>query len=164
VKLHLLQQLLDLNQAFDNVVHGLERMEKLRLFDRQNLRYTSAQIESARADTNRDFFDKLGEIVEKDSTLADEFCWQQDHKTKDPFDLYLQVKEREETRRKKGLPPRVVVLPGWDKDDEQRHDEQQAKKRAANRRKRAARNPKPHSVKAARQAQTGAASVPERKR
>jgi hypothetical protein len=70
VKLHLLQQLLDLNQAFDNVIHGLERMETLRLFNKEDLRYTRADIETARADTNRDFIDKLGEIVEKDSTLA----------------------------------------------------------------------------------------------
>jgi hypothetical protein len=164
VKLHLLQQLLDLNQAFENVVSGLERMEKLRLFDKEDLLYTRAEIESARADTNREFVDKLGEIVEKDSMLAYEVCWQHDHKTKDPFDLYLEIKEREETRRKKGLPPRVVLLPDWDKDDEPRYDEEQAKKRAANRRRKAVRKRKPHSLKAARQAQTGVAPAPEGKK
>ena len=164
MRLHLLQQLLDLNQAFENVVRGLERMEKLRLFNKEDLRYTRAEIESTRADTNREFFDKLGEIVEKDSTLAYEFCWQHDHKTKDPFDLYLEIKEREEARRKKGLPPRVVLLPDWDKDDEQRYDEEQAKKRAANRRRKAARKPKPRSVKAASHTQTGVARAPERKK
>ena len=54
MKLHLLQQLLDVNQAFESVVRGLERMEKLRLFNQQDLRYTRAEIESARADTNRE--------------------------------------------------------------------------------------------------------------
>ena len=164
MKLQLLQELLDLNQAFESVVRGLERMEKLRLFNKEDLRYTRAEIETARADTNRDFIDKLGEIVEKDSTLAYEFCWQRDHKTKDPFDLYLEIKEREEARRKKGLPPRVVLLPDWDKDDEQRYDQEQAKKRAANRRRKAVKKRKPHSVKAARQAQTGVAPAPERKK
>lgn len=162
MKLHLLQQLLDLNQAFENVVRGLERMEKLRLFNKEDIRYTRAEIETARADTNREFIDKLGEIVEKDSTLAYEVCWQHDHKTKDPFDLYLEIKEREETRRKKGLPPRVVLLPDWDKDDEQRYDEAQAKRRAANRRRKAARKPRSSSVKAARQAQIGVAPALER--
>jgi hypothetical protein len=164
VKLHLLQQLSDLNQAFENVVRGLERMEKLRLFNKEDLRYTRAEIESARADTNREFIDKLGEIVEKDSTLAYEVCWQHDHKTKDPFDLYLEIKEREETRRKKGLPPRVVLLPDWDKDDEQRYDEAQAKNRAANRRRKAARKPKLSTVKTARRAHAGVARAPERKK
>jgi hypothetical protein len=164
VKLHLMQQLLNLNQAFENVARGLERMEKLRRFDKEDLRCTRAEIETARADTNREFIGKLGEIVEKDSTLAYEVCWQHDHKTKDPFDLYLEIKEREETRRKKGLPPRVVLLPDWDKDDEQHYDEEQAKKRAANRRRKAARKPTPNSVKAARQAQIGVAPAPESKK
>jgi hypothetical protein len=162
VKLHLLHELLTLNQAFENVVSGLERMEKLTLFAKEDLRCTRAEIESARADANRQFFDKLGEIVEQDSTLAYNFCRQHDQKIKDPFDLYLEIKEREEARRKKGLPPRVVLLPGWDEDDEQRYDEEQAKGRAANRRRKPARKPKPHSVKAARQAKTGVAPAPGR--
>ena len=164
MKLHLLQHLLDLNQAFENVVRGLERMEKLRLFKKEDLRYTRAEIEGARADTNREFIDKLGEIVERDSTLAYEFCWQREHKTKDPFALYLEIKEHEETRRKKGLPPRVVLLPDWDKDDEERYDEEQTEKRAANRRRKAARKPNPHSVRSARQAQTGVAPAPQSKK
>jgi hypothetical protein len=162
VKLHLLQELLDLNQAFESVVSGLQRMEKLALFDKEDLRYTRAEIESARADANREFFDKLGEIVEKDSTLAYKFCRQHEQKTKDPFDLYLEIKEREEARRKKGLPPRVVLLPDWDKDDDEGYDGEAAKKRAANRRSKA--GGKPHSVKAARQAQIGVAPAPERKK
>ena len=164
MRLHLLQQLLDLNQAFENVVRGLERMEKVTLFDKEELRYTRAEIESARADANREFFDKLGEIVEKDAKWAYKFCREYDQKTKDPFDLYLEIKEREEARRKKGLPPRVVLLPDWDKDDERRYDEEQAKKRAANKRRKAARKPKSSSGKAARQAQIGVARAPERKK
>jgi hypothetical protein len=163
VKIHVLQQLLDLNQAFGNVVRGLERMEKLRLFKKEDLRYTRAEIESARADTNREFIDKLGEIVERDSAVAHEFCRQRDRKAKDPFDLYLEVKEREEVRRTKGLPPRVVLLPDWDKDDEQLHDEEQAKKRAAKRRRQSPPQPKPNSAKALRAARTRVAPEPTRK-
>jgi hypothetical protein len=48
---------------------------------------------------------------------------------KDPEDSYLEIMEREETRRKKGLPPRLTFLPDWDGGDEQRHDEKDAKKR-----------------------------------
>jgi hypothetical protein len=155
---------LDLNQAFENVVRGLERMEKLRLFDKEDLRYTRAEIESARADTNREFFDKFDEIVEKDAEWADKFRRTYDQKTEDPFDLYLEIKEREETRRKKGLPPRVVLLPDWDKDDEQRYDEEQARKRTAKKRRRSVRRPTSSSGKAARRAKTGVAPAPERKK
>ena len=158
MKLHLLQGLLDLNQAFENVVRGLERMEKVTLFDKEQLRYSRAEVESARVDANREFFDKFGEIVEKDAKWAYEFRREYDRKTKDPFDFYLEIKEREEVRRKKGLPPRVVLLPDWDKDDEQRYDEGQAKKRAANMRRKAVRKATPRPARTARHAQTSRAS------
>ena len=163
VRLRLLQELLDLNQAFKNVVRGLERMEKVRLFHKEQLRHARAEVESARADANHEFFDEFEEIVEKDAKRAHKFCREYDQKTKDPFDFYLEIKEREEARRKKGLPPRVVLLPDWDKDDEQRYDDEQAKKRAANRRRKALRRPKPRSVKRLRNAHTGVARAPERK-
>jgi hypothetical protein len=163
VKLGLLQELLNLNQAFENVVRGLERMERTALFDRQQLRYSRAEVESARVDANREFFDKFGEIVEDGAKWAYRFRRSYDQKTKDPFDFYLEIKEREEARRKKGLPPRVVLLPDWDKDDEQRYDEKQARKRAENRRKKTAREHKSRLAKRARQVKTGAARPPEGK-
>jgi hypothetical protein len=163
VRLTLLQQLLDLNQAFENVVRGIERMEKVTLFDKEQLRYTRAEIETARADANREFFDKFGEMVEKDAKWAYKLCQEYDRKTKDPFDLYLEIKDREEARRKKGLPPRVVLLPDWDKDDEERQDRQQAEKRPAKHRKKAARKSQLSSGKATRQPQTTAAGAPARK-
>ena len=50
-------------------------------------------------------------------------------KIKDPDDIYLEIKDSEERRKKKGLPPRLVILPGWDLSDEERYDQEQAKKR-----------------------------------
>jgi hypothetical protein len=164
VKLRILQQLLNLNQAFDDVVSGLQRMEKLAPLDREDLRYTRAEIECARADANRDFLDKLGQIIEQDSTVAHKLCRQHERKTKDPFDLYLEIKDREDIRRKKGLPPRVVMLPDWDKDDEEPYDEEQARQQAAQRRGEAAGKPKPRPVGAASQGKTGVARAPERKK
>jgi len=163
VKIHLLRQLLDINQALENVVRGLERMEKVTVFDKEQLRYTRAEIETARADANREFFDKFREIVEKDAKWAYKFCRNYDRRVKDPFDLYLEVKDREEDRRKKGLPPRVVMLPDWDKDDEQRYDEDQAKRPAANQRSNSARKVKSSSGKPASRARTGIAQPTERK-
>jgi hypothetical protein len=163
MKLHLYQDLLDLNQAFENVIRGLERMEKLTLFDKQQLRYSRAEVESARVDANREFFDKFDEIVEKGAEWAYKFRRDYDQKIKDPLDFYIEIKEREEARRKKGLPPRVVLLPDWDKDDEQRYDEEQAKKRVGRKRKKAARRAQPRSSKAAGQPKADVAPAPERK-
>jgi hypothetical protein len=149
VKLNLLQELLTLNQAFENVICGLERMEKATLFDKDQLRYSRAEVESARVDANREFFDKFEEIVEKDAEWAYKFCRAYDQNNEDPFDFYLEIKEREEARRKKGLPPRAVLLPDWDKDDEQRYDGTRTEKPRARKRRKSATRPRPRSVKTA---------------
>jgi hypothetical protein len=118
MKLNLLQDLLTLNQAFEQVLRGLERMEQVPLFHRKELRYMRAEVESTRVHANREFFEQFDQIVEKDALWAYRFRRIYDGKAEDPFDLYLEIKEREEKRRKKGLPPRVILLSGGDKDDE----------------------------------------------
>jgi hypothetical protein len=163
VKLNLLQDLLALNQAFENVICGLERMEKATLFDKDHLRYSRAEVEGARVDANREFFDKFEEIVEKDAEWAYKFCRAYDQKSKDPFDLYLEIKEREEARRKKGLPPRAVLLPDWDRDDEQ-HYETRIKKRRAHNRRNCVTRPNPTVAKTEGQSQTGVARMLEKRK
>jgi hypothetical protein len=163
MKLHLLEDLLDLNQAFERVLTGLERMEKVPLFHRQEVRYLCAEVESARVQANREFFDQFEAIVEKDVRWAYKFRRAYDQKTKDPFDFYLEIKEREEARKKKGLPPRVVLLPDWDRDDEERYNQERAKKRkrTTERRKKTVRKHKPNSQKPQSLAQIGATPAPE---
>jgi hypothetical protein len=148
VKLHLMQQLLDLNQALENVIFGLERMEKAALFDKDQVRYARAEVEGARVDINREFFDKFGEIVEKDAMWAYKFRRDHDRQINDPFDFYLEVREREEERKKRGLPPRAVLLPGWDQDDEPPFKERRTKKPLANQTKAASKSPTPRATPA----------------
>jgi hypothetical protein len=135
MKLHLFRELVELNQAFDHVLRGLQRMEKTRFFQDQLIRYARAEVEGARVDANREFFDKFDRIVEDDARWAYHFQREYDRKSADVEDLYLEIKKREETRRKKGLPPRVKVLPNWDLHDEARYDEARAKRRSAKRRR-----------------------------
>lgn len=129
MKLRLLKDLLGLNQALEQVLTGLERMEGIPLFHREEVRYMRAEVESVRVHANREFFDQFNSIVEKDALWAYRFRRAYDRKTQDPFDLYLEIKKREEARRKKRLSPRVVFLPDWDKEDEELCDREQAKKR-----------------------------------
>jgi hypothetical protein len=128
VKLDLMRDLLNLNQAFEQVISGLTRMEKAGFFQTDHIRYARAEVESARVDANREFFDNFSAIVERDARWAYKFRSQYDQKTKDPFDFYLELKEREESRKNKGLPPRAALLPGWDKDDEPLPRKRQPKK------------------------------------
>lgn len=165
MKLHLFQQLLDLNQAFEQVLRGLERMEKLPFFHAEELRYARAEVETARLQANREVYANFENLVEKDAAWAHKFRREYDQKLKDPSDLYLEVKEREEARKKKGLPPRVVLLPDWDKDDEQHLDEERVKKRkrAAQKRRKTTRKHRSNATKAATVVQAGVTPTPERK-
>ena len=137
MKLDLLRQLLDLNQAFEQVIGGLHSLENVPFFQSDLIQHARAEVETARVDTNREFFDHLSEIVENDARWAYKFIRDYDRKTKDPFDFYLELKDREEKRKKKGLPPKAVLLPGWDEDDDpHRPDEGARKDRRAVRRRR----------------------------
>lgn len=129
MKLALFQELIELNQAFDHVLQGLERMERVRLFQRDIVRYARAEVEGARVDANREFFDKFDEIVERDARWAYRFQTDYDRKSADVEDLYLEIVEREEARKKRGLPPRLAILPNWVRHREEQYDEERARKR-----------------------------------
>jgi hypothetical protein len=138
MKLALFQEVLDLNQAFEQVMRGLTKLEKVRPFSTEQIRRVRAEVETARVDANREFFDCFEELVEDDASWAYRFQREYNRKTNDPDDVYFDIKDAEERRKKKGLPPRVTILPGWDMSDEERYDEEQAEKnkRAARKTKR----------------------------
>jgi hypothetical protein len=129
MKLQLFEQLLELNQSFDRLVAGLHRLESVPFFQRDLIRHALSDVEIARVYANREFFDNFEKIVEGDAKWAYRFQRKFTEKLKDRDDIYLEVRTSEERRRRKGLSPRVVILPDWDMSDEDRHDEEQARRR-----------------------------------
>jgi hypothetical protein len=83
--------------------------------------------------------------VENDAKWAYRFQRVFDEKLKDKDDIYLEVRDSEERRKRKGLPARVVILPGWDMSDEDRFDERRVrqKKSSASKRSRTTRTKVP---------------------
>ena len=130
MKLALFQELLDLNPAFEQVMDLLERLERVRAFNTEQIRRARAEVETARVDANREFFDSFADLVEDDASWAYKFQREYKEKTKDLDDIYFDIKDSEERRKKKGLPPRLLILPGWDISDEDRYDEEQNKRAA----------------------------------
>jgi hypothetical protein len=163
MKLALFQELLDLNRAFEHVMRGLTKLEKVRAFSTEQMRRVRAEVETARVDANREFFDNFDAIVEDDASWAYKFQREYDRKTKDLDDVYFDIKDAEDRRKKKGLPPRVAILPGWDVSDEDRYDEGHAekKKRAARKTAVAAKQHKTRSGGSKKRSQTAAAQRPE---
>jgi hypothetical protein len=72
-------------------------------------------------------------MVENDARWAYRFQRKFSEKLKDRDDIYLEVKTSEELRKRKGLPPRVVILPDWDMSDEDRYDDEQSRRKARTR-------------------------------
>jgi hypothetical protein len=162
MKLALFQELLDLNLAFEQVMGRLERLERVRAFNTEQIRRARAEVETARVDANREFFDSFADLVEGDASWAYKFQREHKEKTKDLDDIYFDIKDSEERRKKKGLPPRLVILPGWDISDEDRYDEEQTKKnRAARKKASATKRRRTSSARSKRQPQTAVAPASE---
>ena len=135
MKLRLFQQMVDLNRSFDQVAAGLQRLQAVPFFQRELIRHALSDVEIARVYANREFFDNFEKIVEDDARWAYKFQRAFNERLKDLDDIYLEVKSSEERRKRKGLPPRVVILPDWDMSDEDRYDEDQARERTTARTK-----------------------------
>ena len=129
MKLALFHRILELNQLFDRLTAGLERLESVSFFQRDLIQHARSDVEIARVYANLEFFDNFEKIVEDDARWAYRFQRKFSEKLKDLDDIYLEVKSSEERRKRKGLPPRVVILPDWDMSDEDRYDEDQARRR-----------------------------------
>jgi hypothetical protein len=129
MKLHLLQQITELNHSFDELIVGLAKLESIPFFQRELIRHARSDVEIARVDANREFFDNFEKIVEDDAKWAYRFQRAFDKKLKDRDDIYLEVRDSEQRRNRKGLPPRVVILPDWDWSDEDRYDEKHSQRR-----------------------------------
>src|SRR5262249_61888767 len=147
MKLPVFQQMVDLNRSFDQVAAGLQRLQAVPFFQRDLIRHALSDVEIARVYANREFFDNFEKIVEDDARWAYRFQRKFDQKLKDRDDIYLEVKTSEERRKRKGLAPRVVILPDWDMSDEDRYDEEQPKRRSRTSPKKRQRSSQPRGVR-----------------
>jgi len=137
-KVRIYESLFLLNQGVDHVVALLRGMEKFPFADKESVQSAVAEIEEVRCEMNADFVEHLADSERHDEGRF----WKQrrayEKKWRDPDDVYLTVEEREEERKKQGLPPRVGILPQSAVAAEEEHWEAQQKRkkqRAQKRRK-----------------------------
>src|SRR5262249_1711796 len=126
MKLSLFQQILELNQTFEHLIARLVNLESVPFFQRDLLRHARSDVEIARVYANREFFDNFEKIVEEDAKWAYRFQHNFSEKLKDRDDTYLEVRNSEERRKRKGIAKRVIRRPDWDMTEEERYDEEQA--------------------------------------
>jgi hypothetical protein len=110
-KLRIYENLFLLNQGMDHVIALLRGLQKFSFADKTSVQCAIVKIEVARCDINADFTEHLAASERRDEGR---FSKQRRHFEKrwhDPDDVYLDVRQREEERKKQGLPLRLGVLP-----------------------------------------------------
>jgi hypothetical protein len=111
LKLRIYESLFLLNEGMDRVITLLREMEKLPFADKESVQRAVVEIEEVRCDMNAGFTEKLAD----NERLDEGRFWKQrrefEKKWRDPDDVYIEVGQREEERKKQGLPPRLGVLP-----------------------------------------------------
>ena len=137
-KLRTYEALFLFNEAADHVIKVLHSMEKLPFVDKESIHRAVVEIEEVRCGVNADCIE-----LQVDNERFDQGrFWKQgrefEKKWRDPDDVYVDVKRREEERKKQGLLPRLGVLPysATAADDQMREARQERKrKRPSKRRK-----------------------------
>jgi len=132
-KLRTYESLFLWNQGVDQLVATLRSMEKLPLADKESLQVAQLTVEELRADVNADFVEELVDMERIDEGRF----WKQNRayekNWRDPDDVYLDVEQREEERKKQGLPPRIGIVPhSAVADEEKRIEEEQEQKQKQN--------------------------------
>jgi hypothetical protein len=66
MNLQLFQEVFELNQAFERIMEGIKRMEKVRFLRLDMVRETRVEVLLAQIDFNCQFFDEFHKDYEKD--------------------------------------------------------------------------------------------------
>ena len=110
-KLRIYEYLSLLNQKFQEAVQILKQLEKCPWLRRDFLRSFQVEIEDLRAQTNFEVIEHLSDREQHDWAHFGKLRREWDRQFQDPDDVYFEAEEREKERRKKGLPPRLGIIP-----------------------------------------------------
>jgi hypothetical protein len=110
-KLRVYECLFLLNQKLQDTVQILKKLEKCPWLRRAFLRSFQVEVEDLRAQTNFEVIEHLSDREQRDWARFGKLRRRWDLQLEDPDDVYLKVEDREEERRKQGLPSRLGIIP-----------------------------------------------------
>ena len=110
-KLRIYEYLFLLNQKLQEAVQILKRLEKCPWLRRDFLRSFQIEVEDLRAQTNFEVIEHMSDREQHDWAHFGKLRREWDRQFEDPDDVYLKTEQREEERRKQGLPPRLGIIP-----------------------------------------------------
>jgi hypothetical protein len=110
-KLRVYEYLFLINQKLQETVQILKQLEKCPWLRRDFLRSFQIQVEDLRAQTNFEVIEHMSDREQRDWAHFGRLRREWDRQFEDPDDVYLKAEDREEERRKQGLPPRLGIIP-----------------------------------------------------
>jgi hypothetical protein len=110
-KLRVYEYLFLFNQKLQEAVQILKRLEKCSWLRRDFLRSFQIEVEDLRAQTNFEVLEHMSDREQHDWAHFGRLRREWDQQFEDPDDIYLKAEQREEERRKQGLPPRLGIIP-----------------------------------------------------
>ena len=110
-KLRIYEYLFLLNQKLQETVQILKQLEKCSWLRRDFLRSFQIEVEDLRAQANFEVIEHLSDREQHDWAHFGKLRRKWDRQFEDPDDVYLKAEQREEERRKQGLPPRLGIIP-----------------------------------------------------
>jgi hypothetical protein len=100
-----------LNQKLQETVQILKQLEKCPWLRRDFWRSFQIEVEDLRAQTNFEVIEQMSDREQHDWAHFGKLRRRWDRQFEDPDDVYLKAEEREEERRKQGLPLRLGIIP-----------------------------------------------------
>jgi hypothetical protein len=110
-KLRIYEYLFQLNQRLQETVQILKQLEKCPWLRRDFLRSFQVEVEDLRAQTNFEVIEQMSDREQHDWAYFGKLRREWDRRFEDPDDVYLKAEQREQERRKRGLPPRLGIIP-----------------------------------------------------
>ncbi len=111
MKLRVYEYLHLLNQNFQQALGILQRLERCPGLRRDFLRSFQVMVEEIRAEANFELTDRIHQREEREWYRFGKLRRRWEKHFEDPNDVYIEVEEREQERRRQGLPPRLGILP-----------------------------------------------------
>jgi hypothetical protein len=110
-KLRIYEYLFLLNLKLQETVQILKQLEKCSWLRRDFLQSFQIEVEDLRAQTNFEVIEHLSDREQHDLAHFGKRRREWNRQFEDPDDVYLKAEQREEERRKQGLPPRFGIIP-----------------------------------------------------
>lgn len=109
--LRVYEGLFQFNQGMDQALESLNLIDKLEIPSPEGISRVRTNLSELRSYANNHLASKIAQKEQEEENNFYRVWRNREQADEGPNEIYFELKSREELRRERGLPPRVVVLP-----------------------------------------------------